>query len=86
MPHASGLAAIRFEPASPPSRRPAPTRTRWLPQRGSAERSAAPSLPGWDSHRGRPRQIRRALEKPRRGFLSLQDGLGRDRDRTVVPG
>jgi uncharacterized protein (DUF1501 family) len=47
-------------------------------------RIAALSLPGWDSHRRQPRQMRQAMGRLTRGILTLREGLGRDWDRTVV--
>ena len=47
-------------------------------------RIAALSLPGWDSHRGQPAQIKGALSRLSRGVLTLQERMGRDWDRTVV--
>nr|WP_306418034.1 DUF1501 domain-containing protein [Jannaschia formosa] len=47
-------------------------------------RIAALSISGWDTHRGQPRQILRALRRLSNGILTLRDGLGPAWSRTTV--
>ncbi|MDB2407295.1 DUF1501 domain-containing protein [Jannaschia sp.] len=53
-------------------------------QLAGESRIAAMSLSGWDTHRGQPRQLSRALQRLSQGILTLRDGLGPAWSRTTV--